>query len=143
MEKASKAPPSETRKEKLVNLLEDRLALPPSRHVLYPCGGWPSAMRLAAWAMSIHLYWAEAKPTALSPWSLVRAAPGGQGPSPALPDGVGDAPDTDAVGGLRHSLCLACLPAAAAPLQGRRPSARHPPGLGPHRLPPSRCQPGA
>lgn len=56
---------------------------------------------------------------------------------PALPDGVGDALDTDAVGGLCQGLRLACLPTAAAPLQGGRPSARHPWVLGLRGLLPS------
>lgn len=144
MEISSKAFPSETREEELVNPPEDRRALPPSRHVLSPCGGRPSAVRRAAWQHPSFFTQLKpnSKPTGPSPSPL---SPWGQRSSwragarhaafPALPDSVGDAPDTDAVAGLRHGLRLACLPTVAAPLQGRRPSARHPPVLRPRRLP--------
>lgn len=60
-----------------------------------------------------------------------------------LPDTVGDPPHTDAVGGLCRSLRLAWLPSAVTPLQGGRPSARHPLAPEPHRSLPSRHQPDA
>lgn len=65
----------------------------------------------------------------------VRAAPSRWGlplpPSPVLPDGVGDPPHTDTVGGLCRSLHLTHPPIAAVLLQGRGLSARHLPVPGP------------
>lgn len=139
----SKAPASETCEEELVNPLEDSLAGPHSSHVLYPHGGRPSAIRWAAWQHSSFFTGPNPHPTGPSPSPL---GPWGQSSSqqagprhaafPALPDGVGDAPDTDAVGGLCPGLRLPFLP-AAAPLRSGRPSARHPPVLGLRSLPPS------
>lgn len=70
----------------------------------------------------------QRQPRSRSPWHRSRDP---HTALPALPDGVGDTLDADAVGELPHSLPLACVPEAAALLQGGRRSARHPrvPGL--------------
>lgn len=117
----------------------DSGALPPSSPALDPCGGRPSALPPSVPAAH------PSQP--LSPQSLgsqqLLGDRGSPATFPALPDGVGDTLDTDAVTRLCRSLHLAHVPAAAAPLQGRRAPTRHSAALGPHGLPPSGCWPGA
>lgn len=104
----------------------------------------PEAEGRAPWgalAPSLPPCWATAKARARGA-SPAPAAPGVQAGTlhtalPALPDGVGNTLDADAVGELPRSLPLACAPDAAALLQGGRHWARHPRVPGLHSLPAS------